>query len=279
MAKQKSSIFFKILAVCGVLLFAVIAYVVLTSTSTVRAIVPAQSIVAGTQLEDNMLKIIQIPSNTPKGYITDKSSLVGQKLKVNVDEDQLLYINDTMSSWSDFDEGRSVPDDYVVTAIQIPSNKAVGGLITPGDVVDILGIPNSQNKTLTPESLRDQLGEVAKTAYGAKNGLNTFWVLSNVKILETDSTLSQSNKSSMSTITEEENSNSDGAFYIVALSYDDYKKLRLCEQYLDLWMNIAPVSSRENGPALDDMTNPLIQGLKDSQNQSKIDVEDKKKNP
>lgn len=279
MKNSKDNIFFKILIVCGILLFAIIAFLVIKSTSTVNAIVPNQKITVGLKIEKSMLKISAIPSNTPKGYITDMSTLVGQKLKVTVNENQFLYVTDVMSSWDDFNEGKAIPSDYIVTSIQLPSNRAVGGLITAGDTVDILGIPNDQYKTITKETLNNYLGAMSKNSYGAQ-GINTYWILSNVKILETDSTLAQTNQSSISTVTQSKEGKSSGSsgegnYYIVALSYNDYKKLRLSEQYLSLWMNISPAQNNENEPLLGDMQENVINELKNSANQSKINSTNK----
>lgn len=270
--KKKTNKLFILLMAAGIILFAVIAFILVRATSTVTAIVPNQEISAGTRIDSTMLKTIEVPVNTPQGYITDVSSLEGQKLKVSVSEDQLLYVNDVMSSWEDFSDGTSIPDDYVVTSIQIPSNRAVGGMITAGDTVDILGVPNAEYKTTSKETLANYLGGISENAYGAE-GMNVYWVLANVKILETDSTLSTSNESSISTVTEEESSSSEGAFYIVALSYNDYKKVRLAEQYLDLWMSIAPEYNNENGePMLDVMNQQDVKALDDAQAQSVLEA-------
>lgn len=270
--KKKTNKLFILLMAAGIILFAVIAFILVRATSTVTAIVPNQEISAGTRIDNTMLKTIEVPVNTPQGYITDVSSLEGQKLKVSVSENQLLYVNDVMSSWEDFSDGTSIPDDYVVTSIQIPSNRAVGGMITAGDTVDILGVPNAEYKTTSKETLANYLGGISENAYGAE-GMNVYWVLANVKILETDSTLSTSNESSISTVTEEESSSSEGAFYIVALSYNDYKKVRLAEQYLDLWMSIAPEYNNENGePMLDVMNQQDVKALDDAQAQSVLEA-------
>lgn len=273
--KKKNGLFLKILIVSGILLFAVIAVVVVKSTATVAAIVPNQEISAGTKVEDSMIHTIRVPVDTPKGYITDSSSIVGQKLKTSVAENQLLYINNFMSSWDDFSSNYDIPKDYVVTSIQLPSNRAVGGLITPGDVVDILGIPNSTYQDVSNESMRNFLGNIAENNYG-EEGINLYWVLANVKILETDSTLAQESKSSIANVTQDDPSvGNNGSFYIVALSYDDYKKLRLSEQYLDFWMNIAPTISEDRGPLLDQMNDKIITELKDAQTQSAVKLVDK----
>lgn len=274
--KKKGNKMFTLLIICGILLFSIVAFVVIKSTRTVTAIVPNQLIAAGTNIDETMLKTVQVPVNTPKGYITDKSSILGQKIKVTVQENQLLYVNDIMSSWDDFSDGESIPDDYVVTSIQIPANRAVGGLITAGDSVDILGIPNANYSTTSKETLNNYLGDISKNSYGAE-GMNLYWVLANVRILETDSSLSSSNESAISAVTEDGGgSSAEGDYYIVALSYDDYKKVRLAEQYLDLWMSITPEYNTENGPMLDVMNESIIKELQDSQAQSILKSDDNK---
>ena len=266
MNKKSSSIFFKILIVAGIVLFGVIAFIIVDAKKTIPAIVPNQTISAGTTITEDMLKVVGVPVDTPKGYITDKNSLIGQKSKVTVDSDQLLYINMIMSSWDDFGDGQTIPDDYIVTALNIPQERAVGGLITVGDSIDLLGIPNSTYSKLTNIEMQDYLGDLAKNNYG-ENGINLYWVLANVKILETNSDLSSANENGISEVIGS-SSGSGGSYYIVALSYSDYMKLRLSEQYLTLWANICPSGNRDFGPMLDIMNQKKVKELSDSQNQS-----------
>ena len=264
---MRKNIFIKLLAVAGVALFVLIAYVVISSTSTTVAIVPNQSIKAGTLITSEMVDKISIPSNVPEGYITDASSVIGQKLRVSVEANQLLYINDVMTSWEELIEGEDIPDNYVITSILIPSERAIGGLITAGDTVDIFGLPNNSMVNMTSEDLREYLGQMGKyDYYGTEEGLNGFWVLSNVKILETDSTLSSLENSSISTITGSEDGQ-EGAYYIMALSYSDYQKLRLSEKYLSLWLSLVPKQNETEPPLYDEMRQSVIKMLQDSQNQ------------
>lgn len=278
--KRKGNKTLYIMMLAGAILFAVISFVIIRSTQTVTAIVPNQEISAGTKVDTSMLKAIQVPANTPKGYIIDTNSIVGQKMKTKVSENQLLYKNNVMASWEDFSDGNTIPKDYVVTSLQIPSNRAVGGLVTAGDTVDLIGTPNQNYSTTSKETMENYLGGIAKNSYGA-NGIQAYWILANVKILETDSTLSKSQDSSISTVTNDKNTgqaqSNEGAFYIVALSYDDYKKLILAEKYLDLHMNISPKQNDGHSPLLDWMNDKTIQELKDAQHQSKI-KEEKKNN-
>lgn len=274
-SNKKNGLVVVIIAI-GIILFGIVAFVIVRSTATVVAIVPNQPISAGTRLTSTMLQQVRVPVNTPKGYITSMNSIVGQKLKISVYENQLLYTSNVMTSWDDFNADVEIPSDYIITAIQIPSNRAVGGLITVGDSVDIIGVPMDGADY---EQMKSYLGEIGKNAYGAE-GIHLYWVLSNVKILETDSSLAQNNQSSISNVTD---NNGNSAYYVVALSYMDYEKLLLCQQYLQLWMNICPEYNQENGPMLDVMAQNVIQELKDSQNQSVLNddgtIDESKINP
>lgn len=263
--KKSNNIFFYVLIVAGIILFGVIAFVIIDAKKTIPAVVPNQIITAGTTITEDMLDVIGVPVDTPKGYITDKNSLIGQKSKVTVDEDQLLYVNMIMSSWDDFGNGESIPEDYVITAINIPQERAVGGLITAGDYIDLLGVPSNTYSKNESNQMRDYLGAIADNGYGTDKGINLYWVLANVKILETNSDLSSANESGISEVIGDGGS---GSYYIVALSYSDYLKLRLSEQYLTLWANICPSINTYYGPMLDLMNQKDILRLMDSETQS-----------
>lgn len=270
MKNKNSSLFLKLLIIFGVLLFAVIAFVIVDSKKTMQAVVPNVQIPAGTVISESMLEVIRVPVDTPKGYITDKNSLIGQKVKTTVEPNQLLYVNSIMASWDDFSDGTSIPDDYVVTAIRLPSERAVGGLITVGDTIDILGVPNATWKSVNRETLAYNIGGLAEDCYGTEDGINLYWVLANVKVLETNSELSDASESGISAVIGEASASREGAYYIVALSYADYLKLRLAEQYLDLWANICPEASSTDIDAMLELMKQQkeIQSLKDSQDQS-----------
>ncbi len=273
---MKSKWFFRILAIFGAVLFAALAFIIVRSTATTTAVVPNQPISAGTRIEASMLKVINIPVDTPKGYITDMNSLLGQKIKVSAEVDQLLYPNAFMASWDDFAEGKQIPEDYVVTAMKISSDRAVGGLITAGDYVDVLGVPKASYLQLDHNIFNSFVGPIADTSYGTNEGANLYWILANVLILETDSTLSDADQSSLSGIIDGEG---EGSYYVVALSYSDYQKLRLSEIYFELWLNIVPEQNDVNGPMIDEMRYSYLQPLMDAMAQSKFDEEGNRMSP
>lgn len=262
-----------ILVICGIVLFVIIAYVVITNTSTTTAVVPNQDLVAGTTINDEMLQKITVPSNTPQGYIADSKSLIGQKLKVNVSQGQFLYTTDVMTSWDEMLDGEDIPDNYVITSMFLPAERTVGGLINTGDSVDVLGVPNSQGADIDSATMENYLGDMAKyDSYGTDQGINTYWVLANVKVLQTNSTIASSENSSLSSLTNEDEGgtgSSDGAYYIVALSYADYQKLRLSENYLDLWLSLCPSQNDGNDPLYDQMRQKAIKVIQDAQKQPK----------
>ena len=267
---KRKNYFMISLILIGAILFGIVSFVIIRANRTVNAVVPNQEIMAGTVITSEMLSVVQVPVDTPQGYITDRSSLVGQKLKITAQPGQFLYMSDVMLSWNDVVYGVSVPDDYVITALKIPNDRAVGGIITAGDTVDILGVPMGQNQNgnKVHQQMDGYLGEMATHSYGA-DGVHVYWILANVKILETDSSLSSQDDSVLASITDAAGAGGEeGAYYIVALSYEDYQKVILAQQYLNLWMNIAPAWNNEHDPLLEIMTYAQIQALSDAQEQS-----------
>lgn len=243
----------------GAVLFAVILFIVLSSTRSITAIVPNQSIAPGTTITPNMLKAIEIPANTPSGYITDENSLIGQKIKIQVDEDQMLYSTNVQTSFNMFGNNVEIPENYILTNINIPDSNAVSGLISAGDNVDIAGIPTSNYLNASVEDMEKNLGGISENKFGA-NGINGYWILGNVKILQSfKSQVEQANVTSGETETTETGTGVEQGSYIVALSYADYKKILIAQQYLDLYMNVGPRSGFDIELMKEgDNLNPLI---------------------
>ena len=270
MTKRKNWFMITLILV-GAILFGTVAFVVIRSTRTVTAVVPATTITTGVVIDNNMLTTIQVPVGTPKGYITNLGTLVGQKLRITAQPGQLLYMSDVLVSWDDVVYGQNVPDDYVVTAISISDKRALGGLITAGDTVDILGVVNdsgSNDSRTIKQRMQDYMGKAVAYSYGTEEGAQLYWLLSNVTILETNSSLSEADNGLISTVTGE---SSEGSFYIIALSYEDYMKLVLAQEYMTLWMNISPAWNNDNDPLLDVMRYAELKELMDSTKQSIIE--------
>lgn len=259
-----------VLIASAAVVFGVVAYVVIKSSQFTVAVVPNQNISSGTTITSSMLKRIQVPANTPKGYIMDETSLLGQKTKTNVKADQLMYSGNLMVAWSEFTSGAEIPKDYVVTSIKVPVNNAVNGMIAPGDSIDIAGIPTSNFQGLDSTTMSQYLGTISENSMGG-SGVHVYWVLSNVKVLETDTAIAKRETSEGSDNQDNTQEEADENSYIIALNYSDYRKLLLAQQYLDLHLTITP----QQGYNKDDITKSDIPELGDAQDQSKYKDEKK----
>lgn len=276
MKKSKNGLLI-VLVILGLALFGTVAFIVFSNTQTVTAVVPNGDIKAGTVIDESMIKKVQVPAKTPEGFLSDPASIIGQKLKKNVSENNLLYVNDIVSSVDYKSEGSSIPKDYVITTISVDSKRALGGLIISGDTIDVLGVPKDSYKTVDSSTMKNYLGTIADHSYGSQ-GEKLYWVLSNVKVL--DVLYSNPDEAAAAAGKDAETANSgvvggsDTYMYVVALSYSDMKRLRLAEEYLDMWCNLVPSYNTTNkGPLFDQILDSEISELKDAQAQSQIKEE------
>ncbi|MGM0197335.1 RcpC/CpaB family pilus assembly protein [Enterococcus sp. AZ180] len=252
-----------IIIAAAVVLSIVVSYVLITSNKMTTAWVPKEKISAGQTIKDKDLKKISIPVKTPSGYIKNKDFAVGQKAKVNLGQGQLLY-QQQFGTTADITKDSSVNKDYVMTTMQIPDDRAVGGIITIGDFVDVMiqssngEIPGFNTKSEVGSS-RDDISSLVQ------------YVLANVKILDVISPESGSGSNATAdnqqgTGGTAQTSSSNGKLYLVALSYDDAKKLRQAEgiQQAKLWLNLSPKQNEKDAPLLQQMAGQSFSGLHDA---------------
>lgn len=239
---NKSAIF---LALLGAVLVAIVGFVLITSNKTVIAYVPATAMKAGDVVEATSLSAINVPANTPAGFLRDKNQIIGYRLKNSVAPNQFLYPGDFLSSWESYGDQDDIPEDFIITTIQVDDGYASGGIITAGDYVDVFGIHGG--------------GEGVDINGIEGIGSQLTYVLSNVKVLNTNSNLSQMQGGESADMVE-----SMGTYYVVALSYDDMKKIRSAETGMQLWLNLVPKQNEENPPLLEQMMGDPISGLHDA---------------
>lgn len=246
----------------GVIVFSIIAYVLLSVTATTKAVVFNSDVVAGTTITDSMVTEIDVPKDTPGEFYKTKSSVVGERTTANISKGQLIYPNNLMSSMS----VKSASDDnsgFVTTTIKIPDDNALGGMLTAGDTVDISVVPKD-----------GEVNNLAKALPGFSfdtsiNG-GVYFILSNVKILDSTTAVSSSNGTTMSATEKNDNgstakTDANSSYYLISLSYNDYKKLRIAEQYGTLYMSLVPKQNEENAPLLNEMSANVDGGLTDAQ--------------
>lgn len=230
-------------------MFFLVAYYIMSINKTTYAVVLNADAESGTTITEDMVETIEVPASVPSGFLKQEDSVIGYKLKTSVTHGQLLYESDFMSSFTDYNQMDDVPDDYAITSLCVPDTQACGGVITAGDYVDILSVIPSTD--------------------GQNTQGNVEYVLSNVKVLSTNSSLSEAQESDLSTVSDESSGSSDGSYYIFALSYDDLKKLRTYESTdgAQLWINISAKQNQEEGkdPLIDQMNGLYLSGLHDAQ--------------
>lgn len=254
MGENKVIIF---IVIIGFIITGVVSSALLSANQTIRIWVPSRPISAGTIVTQDMVKQIDYPARAVGGYIENRNLIIGYRLKNSVDVDQLFYPNDFIAAWESYSQDIDVPEDFVITSMQIPNERACGGLIVAGDTIDVLGVSKGGRVS----------GFDEKSAINGREriGTNVYYILSNVKIINTNSALSQSQGYELNDILE--GASGGGQFYIVALSYDDAKKLRQAEGSLELWLNIAPRQNVDNEPLISQMVGQSWSGLHDAQKQ------------
>lgn len=249
----------------GVVVFAVITFVLMSVTATTKAVVLNADTSAGTTITDSMVTEIDVPKDTPGDFYKTRNSIVGERLTSNIKKNQLIYPTNVMSSVTVADDTN---EEYVTTSMRIPDEQAIGGVLTAGDVVDVSVVPKD-----------GEIQNLAKALPGYKFDTSTnggvYFILSNVKIIDSTTAVSSSQGSNMSTANGEGgdnktnvNSNDSSSYYMVSLSYSDYKKLRIAEQYGKLFLSLAPSQNKDKEPLISQMTDTVHDGLTNAQGDS-----------
>lgn len=258
MKNNKKNLAIAAIVIIGIILIGIVSFVIIKSNQTIKVWVPAESMATGDIITEDKLKQINVPVDTPGNYLNNKETILGYKLKNSVEENQLLYESNFLLSWETYNDSDEIPEDYIVTSIQVDDSKAVGGLIVAGDTVDVLGVSSSGKKIGFDEANVSEIN-------GRENiGTNVYYILSNVKVINTNSSLSKAQENDLSEVVD--GKGEDGAYYIVALSYDDAKKLRQAEGMLDIWLNISPRQNNDSDPLIAQMIGQSFSGLHDAQN-------------
>ena len=240
----------------GVIVVAIVSYVLLSLSATTTAVVLNADTSAGTTITESMLEEIEVPADTPGDYYKSASSLVGERLVTDIPAGQLIYASDVLSSVSL--ESEDTSENFITTMIKVADDNTLGGLLTAGDVVDIAVIPASGYTQILATALSDYNID---TSYDG----GFYYILANVTLLDTTTAVSSSQGTTLTTATSDDSSSStDYSYYLISLSYNDYKKLRIAEQFGTLYMNLVPSQNSENGPLLEIMAAQVTGGLSDA---------------
>jgi pilus assembly protein CpaB len=143
-----------LLAVIFAAVAAVLAFVALSRGSdnkdeaaaedTAKVVVAARDIPARTELKSDMLKTAEVPvGNVLNDTYSDASALVGQTSRYPLAEnEQVTSLKIGVTEDNAEDQGLSfvLPAGTRAFSITVSEESGVGGLILPGDLVDVIGI-------------------------------------------------------------------------------------------------------------------------------------------
>jgi pilus assembly protein CpaB len=120
------------------------------------ALVATHDLSVGTRIQDSDIAIRQInPASVPAGVLKASDQAVGQVVSSPILEGQFVDARQVAPSRnaSLLGTGLDVPAGYRIIGLPIAPAAAVGGVLKPGDRVDVMAIPNpTKAATLAEES-------------------------------------------------------------------------------------------------------------------------------
>jgi len=128
-----------------------------TNTRQATAMVATRDLSVGTRIQDSDVAARQVnPASVPPGALKAADQAVGQVVSFPILEGQFLDARQVAPSRnaSLLGSGLDVPVGYRIIGLPIAPAAAVGGVLKPGDRVDVMAITNpSKAATLVDESL------------------------------------------------------------------------------------------------------------------------------
>lgn len=120
------------------------------------ALVATRDLSVGTRIQDSDVAVRRVnPASVPPGVLKGSDQAVGQVVSSPILEGQFLdarQVAPTRNA-SLLGAGLDVPAGYRIIGLPIAPAAAVGGVLKPGDRVDVMAIPNpSKAATLADES-------------------------------------------------------------------------------------------------------------------------------
>jgi len=127
-----------------------------SDTRQSTALVATRDLSVGTRIQDSDIAIRRInPASVPAGVLKATDQAIGQVVSSPILEGQFLDARQVAPSRnaSLLGTGLDVPVGYRIIGLPIAPSAAVGGVLKPGDRVDVMAIPNpSKAASLADES-------------------------------------------------------------------------------------------------------------------------------
>ena len=115
------------------------------------AVVATRDLSVGTRIQDSDVAVRQVnPASVPLGVLRASEQAIGQVVSSPILEGQFVDARQVATSRnaSLLGTGLNVPVGYRIIGLPIAPAAAVGGVLKPGDRVDVMAIPNP-GKTVT----------------------------------------------------------------------------------------------------------------------------------
>jgi len=140
-----------------VLLSTIAGFFYYSHTRQSTALVATRDLSVGTRIQDSDVAVRHVnPASMPDGVLKGPDQAVGQVVSSPVLEGQFLDGRQVAPSKNAdlLGAGLDVPAGYRIIGLPIAPAAAVGGVLKPGDRVDVIAIPNpSKVTTLVDESV------------------------------------------------------------------------------------------------------------------------------
>ena len=132
-----SGVFILLATIAGLLYY--------TDTRQSTALVATRDLSVGTRIQDSDISVRRINSaSVPPGVLKASDQAIGQVVSSPILEGQFLDARQVATSRnaSLLGAGLDVPSGYRIIGLPIAPSAAVGGVLKPGDRVDVMAIPN-----------------------------------------------------------------------------------------------------------------------------------------
>jgi Flp pilus assembly protein CpaB len=140
------SMFILLSGVAGLLYYA--------HTEQSTAVVATRDLPVGTRIQEADLTTRRInPASVGSQVVTTASAAIGQVVAVPILEGQLLDARQIAPSKNAalLASGLQVPAGYRIIGLPVTATTAVGGVLKPGDLVDVIAIPNPVKTASLPD--------------------------------------------------------------------------------------------------------------------------------
>jgi Flp pilus assembly protein CpaB len=152
----------RVYLIVAVVLALIAAGLTLRAQHTVAVVVATHNVSAGSQLADSDVQLQSIhEDNVPAGALNTTGQAAGKYVSwpLTAGEPVLANALTGQRSGGDVVAGYNVPTGYRAVAIPLTPAAAVGGMLSPGDHVDVYATPNGQAGSNATSS--SQSGSVA----------------------------------------------------------------------------------------------------------------------